>query len=99
MSGTPRGETIKFEGPGKYRIVVQGTLNESWAERLASMRIICGGAEDGGPQQATLTGYLRDQAQLSGVLNHLYELHLPILLVEYIPENNTVPEDQRVSET
>jgi hypothetical protein len=26
-----------------------------------------------------LTGRLKDQAQLAGVLNSLYELHLPIL--------------------
>jgi hypothetical protein len=32
----------------------------------------------------TLTGRLRDQAELSGVLNTLYELHLPILKVEML---------------
>jgi len=31
---------------------------------------------------AILTGRLRDQAELSGVLNSLYGLHLPILKVE-----------------
>lgn len=31
----------------------------------------------------TLVGQLRDQAALFGVLNSLYELHLPILSVEY----------------
>jgi hypothetical protein len=30
----------------------------------------------------TLIGRVRDQAELSGVLNTLYELHLPILSVE-----------------
>jgi hypothetical protein len=30
----------------------------------------------------TLEGYLRDQAALFGVLNTLYELHLPVLSVE-----------------
>jgi hypothetical protein len=30
----------------------------------------------------TLTGRVSDQAELSGVLNTLYELHLPILSVE-----------------
>jgi hypothetical protein len=32
----------------------------------------------------TLAGRLIDQAELSGVLNTLYELHLPILSVEYL---------------
>jgi hypothetical protein len=31
---------------------------------------------------ATLNGRLRDQAELSGVLNSLYNLHLSILKVE-----------------
>jgi hypothetical protein len=30
----------------------------------------------------TLEGELRDQAALAGVLNTLYELHLPVLLVK-----------------
>ena len=29
-----------------------------------------------------LVGHLQDQAALSGVLNELYELHLPLLTVE-----------------
>jgi hypothetical protein len=35
---------------------------------------------------ATLVGRLLDQAQLSGVLNALYEMHLPILSVEILDE-------------
>jgi hypothetical protein len=35
---------------------------------------------------ATLIGSLRDQAALSGVLNELYELHLPVLNVERLPD-------------
>ena len=34
----------------------------------------------------TLDGRLRDQAELSGVLNSLYDLHLPILKVEDVNE-------------
>jgi hypothetical protein len=30
-----------------------------------------------------LNGQLRDQAELAGVLNTLYELHLRLLLVEF----------------
>jgi len=31
-----------------------------------------------------LTGRLKDQAELTGVLNSLYELHLPILKVKIV---------------
>jgi hypothetical protein len=34
----------------------------------------------------TLVGQLRDQAALIGVLNSLYELHLPILSVVHLEE-------------
>jgi hypothetical protein len=33
---------------------------------------------------ATLVGRIRDQAELAGVLNTLYELHLTLLSVEYL---------------
>ena len=62
-------------------------LDENWSDRLAGMRII----PDERQAHASVTclvGHLRDQAQLSGVLNTLYELHLPILLARYIPPND-----------
>jgi hypothetical protein len=38
----------------------------------------------------TLVGRLRDQAELSGVLNTLYELHLPILSVECLKDEEPI---------
>jgi hypothetical protein len=35
----------------------------------------------------TLVGRLRDQAELSGVLNSLYDLHLSILKVERVNDD------------
>jgi hypothetical protein len=79
-------ERIKFENPGVYRIVVQGSLGENWSDRLAGMQITTSsaGKRDTEEGMTTLVGYLRDQTQLSGVLNGLLELHLPILLVEHL---------------
>lgn len=71
------------ETGGQYRIVVQGCIDESWSDRLAGMRITAVEFENGTPM-TKLVGHLRDQAQLSGVLNCLYDLHLAILLVEHI---------------
>jgi hypothetical protein len=36
----------------------------------------------------TLTGWLRDQAELAGVFNILCELHLPILSVQNLIDDN-----------
>ena len=73
-----------FARPGTYRICVQGYLHESWSERLAGLRITQGNFK--GQEVTELTGQLCDQAELSGVLNSLYEWHLTILLVEYQDE-------------
>jgi len=39
---------------------------------------------------ATLTGKLQDQTKLAGVLSTLYNMRLPLLMVEYLgyPEQN-----------
>lgn len=78
---------IKFENPGAYKVIVKGRLGEEWSDRLAGMDITAL-SEDGDVYVTTLVGKLRDQAQLSGVLNALYDLHLPILLVEYLKAEN-----------
>jgi hypothetical protein len=43
---------------------------------------------DGGVE-TVLVGRLPDQAALSGVLNTLYELHLPVSLVECLEANGS----------
>ena len=83
MSRSLQKDRIKFEKPGTYKIVVQGILTENWSDRLAGMRIATNNTEDEAPA-TTLIGHLRDQTQLNGVLNSLYDLHLPILSVEHI---------------
>jgi hypothetical protein len=87
MTATKHMESIKFEKPGKYRIEVDGSLDEHWSDRWAGMRITTV-ASEGDTPVTSLVGNLRDQAQLSGVLNSLYELHLPIRLVEHLPADN-----------
>lgn len=81
MAVSHNGGKNKFEGPGSYRIIVQGSIDNTWSDRLAGMRITTGEPEDGAPT-TVLMGHLRDQTQLSGVLNSLYDLHLSILFVE-----------------
>ena len=76
---------FSFTRPGNYRIRVQGFLDERWSERLGGMYITINHREDRG-MLATLVGRLQDQAELAGVLNTLYEMHLPLLSVEYLDE-------------
>ena len=71
-----------FDRPGKYRICVQGFIDKSWSERLGGMHISTSKQGEQSPV-TDLIGTLMDQAELAGVLNTLYEMHMPILLVEY----------------
>ncbi len=79
------GRSYTFDRSGNYRIRVEGSLNESWSERLGGMRITTSSQKDKAPVTA-LVGQVRDQAELAGVLNTLYELHLTLLSVEYLDE-------------
>jgi hypothetical protein len=88
MENTQKEKQPIFEGPGCYRVVVSGYLNGRMAERVGFMRIterIVGDKE----QRTTLEGVVRDQADLSGVLNTLYEMHLPLVSVEYLSRGGT----------
>ena len=83
MTQNSNGKNIKLWTPATYRIEVAGHLAESRSDRLAGMRITTRKKSD----QATVTtldGRLRDQAELSGVLNRLYDMHLSILKVEVV---------------
>ena len=76
-------ESYHFVRPGSYRIEVEGQLAESRSDILAGMRITTRERADQ-KTVAILTGRLRDQAELLGVLNSLYNLHLSILKVEVV---------------
>ncbi len=82
----PKSESRKsflFDKPGNYRIRVQGFLDESWSERLGGLRITT--SKIGDQKSVTvLEGQVRDQAELTGVLNTLYQRHLTLLSVEYL---------------
>ena len=72
-----------FSAPGYYRIEVQGRLSQDWLDRMGAMQV-----EAQSPQEdvdvTVLQGRVSDQAQLSGIINTLYELHLPLLAVKYL---------------
>jgi hypothetical protein len=81
MPNSHNEEHLKLWTPATYRIEVEGEVPESWSDRLGGMRITTRQSKNQSTV-TTLTGRVRDQAELTGVLNTLYELHLPILSVE-----------------
>ena len=72
---------LTLGSPAMYRICVQGYLDEEWSDYVQGMAISTERDESQHPI-TTLTGQFLDQAALYGVLNALYDYHLPLLSVE-----------------
>ena len=72
---------LDFHAPATYRIRVKGYLADRWSDRLAGMDLTRSDPE-GEEAVTTRRGWLADQGALIGVLNALYDLHLPLLSVE-----------------
>ena len=76
----PRRNAIPFDRPATYQIMVQGRVDPNWSDLMAGMAI-CLTMSESNPPVTTLQGELSDQTALLGVINSLYELHLPVLSV------------------
>ena len=74
-----------MDKPAVYRIKVQGVVPESWTDRLGDMGIVLVTSA-----ATMLEGRLSDQAALNGVLDTLYQLHLPLLEVICLPSGQPV---------
>ena len=74
---------LMVSAPATYRICVQGHLDVKWSDYVQGMTIATEYDECQNPI-TILTGQLLDQAALMGVLNALYDHHLPILSVEFL---------------
>ena len=62
-----------------YEIRVKGHLDETWVHWFSSLIIV---NEASG--EATLTGAVRDQAELAGLLNRIFDLNLTLVAVNRI---------------
>lgn len=85
--------SINVDTAVTYRIRVQGTIDPEWFDFLSDFRV------SSSEQDVTvLTGTPPDQAALFGVLNALYDLHIPLLSIELLDEEvkseNSDPENE-----
>ncbi len=74
-----------LDAPCRYRILIRGTLDAGWSDRLGGMTITAAQLADGAPA-TTLIGELADQSALVGVLNTLHDLGLPLMSMEHIAD-------------
>jgi hypothetical protein len=70
------------DAPGLYIITVEGTLDPDWADRVSGMQILPDAVS--AVPQTRLTGWLRDQGALHGVLSILNSLALPLVSLERV---------------
>lgn len=76
---------FSFSKPAIYQIKVKGDVSELWSHRLGGMQITV----ERGSQKETISvliGRMADQSELSGVLNSLFELHLPVISVHALSD-------------
>jgi hypothetical protein len=74
---------LTMGGSAIYRIHVQGRLDDRLADRLGGMQVT-EVRVSGKEPETILVGRLVDQASLTGILNSLYELHLPVISAECV---------------
>ena len=73
----------EFDKPGIYRLRVKGVLDEKWSDWFAGLTVV---PHAGG--ETLLTGPVRDQAALHGILARIRDLGLPLLAVERVEAND-----------
>jgi hypothetical protein len=78
--------------PAYYRIQIKGNLDTTWSEWLAGMSVTIMGKKNI-TEITTLEGRVLDQAELTGILNTLYDLQFPLISVEFLDRG--VSEDKR----
>jgi hypothetical protein len=67
--------------PLVYQIRIQGHLDETWVHWFPTLEVA---NDDNG--ETVLTGEMRDQAELHGLLDRVFDLNLTLLSVSPIKE-------------
>lgn len=75
----------EFGREANYKIVVKGLIPDNWKDRLAGMRLVST-EQDKMNKRSVMSGKIKDQAELNGILESLYRMHFTILSVERLQE-------------
>jgi len=74
---------IQRSHPSKYQIEIQGKQRENWSDWMDDLEIKTD-PNDKGFTITTLTGIVKDQAGLHGLLNRIRDLNIPLISVQFI---------------
>ncbi len=67
---------------GKTKITIQGQLDKKWMNSFEGMKISYEG------NNTILTGYLKDESHMHGILNIIRDLNIKLISVNPAEENN-----------
>jgi hypothetical protein len=84
--------SLQFRGPALYKIVVKGNLSantDAWQDIQQTIALTFNNFEEES-NSSSLMVHVSDQAELAGVFNTLYELHIAIRDVEYLGSNENI---------
>jgi len=74
---------MSFSSGAYYKLCVLGYIDDSWSDRLGGMAIELAFSADKKPI-TFLEGPVSDQAELIGIVNSLYQMHLPLISVTLV---------------
>lgn len=78
-------QELNPDSPARYRICAQGAFDARWLDMLSGAWVI--GDHHSNELRITIfVGCVADQAALVGVLNHLYNLGLSLISVEWLTD-------------
>jgi hypothetical protein len=79
----PDSSSVKMSTVAVYELRIQGRLDASWINQMQADTISVLGDADQNPV-TVLTATFRDQAELRGLLDRIYNLNLPLISVHHI---------------
>ena len=88
---------LRLDDTAHYRIYAQGLFKADWLDMLSGVWVIASHQPDG-KGVTLLSGEVADQAALMGVLEQLYSLGFPLLLVEYMAGAETAIRGEETGE-
>jgi hypothetical protein len=77
---------LRNETPARYRLRLQGAGSSGWGDWLDDLAVAVeyGDAHAGPGAVTVLTGSVRDQSALFGLLSYIRDLGMPLISVELV---------------
>lgn len=79
-------DQLRRSQPAKYQIKIQGRHNETWSDWMDDLEINIVRLGKGA-SITVLTGNVKDQAGLHGLLNRIRDLSIPLISVQFVNPN------------